>query len=117
MTHHSARTLAFNSFRALAVIFLGITFGIASVSANAATNATTSATTTAGFHHPGVLVNREQLEFVKAKVAAGLEPWKSAFEAAKASDLGALTYTPHPIQTCECGPFSKPDIGCKDEQH
>jgi len=69
------------------------------------------------FHHPGVLVNRAQLDFVKGKVAAGLQPWKSAFEAAKSSDLGALAYTPHPRDTCECGPFSKPDIGCKDEQH
>jgi hypothetical protein len=70
-----------------------------------------------GFHHPGVLINREQLDFIKSKVAAGAEPWKSAFEAAKSSDLGALTYTPHPVATCECGPRSNPDIGCKDEQH
>src|SRR5215204_3969793 len=70
----------------------------------------------AGFYHPGVLVNRAQLEFVKSKVAAGAEPWKSAFEAAKASPLGALSYTPTPRETVECGPFSKPDLGCKDEQ-
>src|SRR5580658_8720453 len=60
----------------------------------------------AGFYHPGVLVNRAQLDFVKGKVAAGIEPWKSAFDAAKASDLGALTYIAHPWKTCECGPFS-----------
>jgi hypothetical protein len=71
----------------------------------------------AGFYHPGVLVNRAQLDFIKSKVAAGIEPWKSAFEAAKASDLGALSYTPHPWTNCDCGPFSKPDLGCKDEQH
>jgi hypothetical protein len=70
----------------------------------------------AGFYHPGVLVNRAQLEFVKAKVAAGQEPWKSAFEAAKSSEYGALDYKAHAWQTCECGPFSKPDLGCKDEQ-
>src|SRR5271170_3133965 len=71
----------------------------------------------AGFYHPGVLVNRAQLEFVKSKVAAGAEPWKSAFEAAKASDLGSLTIVPHPWKQCNCGSFSRPDIGCKDEQH
>src|ERR1700730_6246165 len=71
----------------------------------------------AGFYHPGVLVNRAQLDFVKARVAAGSEPWKSACEAAKASELGASNYVPHPWKTCECGPFSKPDHGCKDEQH
>ena len=71
----------------------------------------------AGFYHPGVLVNRAQLDFVKAKVAAGAEPWKSAFEAAKADASGSLTYVAKPWKTCECGPFSKPDLGCKDEQH
>src|SRR5277367_4734382 len=64
----------------------------------------------AGFYHPGVLVNRAQLEFVKSKVAAGAEPWKSAFEAAKTSDIGSLTYTPHPWKACNCGSFSRPDI-------
>jgi hypothetical protein len=71
----------------------------------------------AGFFHPGVLVNRAQLDFVKAKVAAGTEPWKSAFETAKADTMGAPSYVAHPWKTCECGPFSKPDLGCKDEQH
>jgi hypothetical protein len=70
----------------------------------------------AGFYHPGILVNRAQLDFVKAKIAAGAEPWKSAFEAAKASDLASLDYVPHPWKTCECGSFSNPNFGCKDEQ-
>src|SRR3954452_4941942 len=67
------------------------------------------------FLHPGILVNRAQLEFVKGKVAASAKPWKSAFEAAKASEWGALTYTQHPRKTCECGPYSRPHVGCKDE--
>jgi hypothetical protein len=32
----------------------------------------------AGFYHPGVLVNRAQLDFIKGKAAAGAETWKSA---------------------------------------
>src|SRR5205085_585699 len=32
-----------------------------------------------GFIHPGVLVNRGQLDFVKAKIAAGTQPWKGAY--------------------------------------
>jgi hypothetical protein len=68
------------------------------------------------FRHPGVLVNRAQLEFVRGKIANGAEPWKSAFEAAKASEFGALNYVPKPWQTCECGPRSNPNRGCKDEQ-
>lgn len=70
----------------------------------------------AGFYHPGILVNRAQLDFIKGKVAAAVEPWKSAFEAAKASPMGAVAYIPHPWKTCECGSYSNPDHGCKDEQ-
>ena len=70
-----------------------------------------------GFRHPGVLVNRAQLDFIKSKIAAGTEPWKSALDTAKASELGALVYMPKPWATCECGPRSNPDLGCKDEQH
>jgi hypothetical protein len=69
-----------------------------------------------GFRHPGVLINRAQLDFIKSKVAAGAEPWKSAFEAAKSNELGSLSFTPHAWATCECGPRSNPDLGCKDEQ-
>jgi len=70
----------------------------------------------AGFVHPGVLVNRAQLDEIKKRVAAGTEPQKTAFEALQAHMLGALDYTPHPRATVECGPRSHPDIGCKDEQ-
>ena len=70
----------------------------------------------AGFYHPGVLVNRAQLDLIKQNVAAGKEPWTSAYQAAKASPLGALDTAPAPRETVECGPFSKPDLGCKDEQ-
>ena len=41
----------------------------------------------AGFVHPGVLVNRAQLDEIKRRVAAGIEPQKSAFEALRASPL------------------------------
>ena len=32
------------------------------------------------FTHPGILHSRAELDFVKAKVAEGEEPWKSAWE-------------------------------------
>ena len=70
----------------------------------------------AGFVHPGVLVNRAQLEEIKRRVTAGVEPQKSAFETLKSSKWGALDYTPHPRETVECGSNSNPDFGCKDEQ-
>jgi hypothetical protein len=70
----------------------------------------------AGFYHPGILVNRAQLELIKSKVAAGAEPWKSALQAAKSSEFGSLSYKPKPRATVECGSYSRPDLGCKDEQ-
>jgi hypothetical protein len=69
-----------------------------------------------GFIHPGVLVNRAQLDEMKRRVAAGTEPQKAAFEKLKASPLAALDYTPHPRETVECGSRSNPDLGCKAEQ-
>jgi len=70
----------------------------------------------AGFIHPGVLVNRAQLDEIKRRVAAGIEPQKTAFEAMKASPLCALSYTAHPVPTVMSGPQSNPDIGAKAEQ-
>ena len=70
----------------------------------------------AGFVHPGVLVNRAQLDEIKRRVAAGIEPQKSAFEALKNSRWGARDYVAQPRQTVECGSNSRPDFGCKSEQ-
>ena len=94
----------------LCALCVGVALTFTPVAAPAATNSA------AAFHHPGVLVNLAQLDLIKSRVAAGTEPQKSAFEVAKASPLGALDYTPHPWATCECGPRSNPDLGCKDEQ-
>ena len=73
-------------------------------------------TTTNGFRHPGILVNKEQLDFVKAKVTAGTAPWKAAFDKASASAPGSLTYMPAPVANVGCGSYSNPDIGCSAEK-
>jgi hypothetical protein len=57
----------------------------------------------AGFNHPGVLVSRSQLEFVKAKVAAGVEPWAGQVNVAKRSRYGQLTYRASPVAVMKCG--------------
>jgi hypothetical protein len=87
------------------------------VKVDLAPNTTGRPAKNAGFVHPGVLVNRAQLDEIKRRVAAGVEPQKSAFEAMKASKWGALDYAPHPRATVECGSNSNPDYGCKDEQN
>jgi catechol 2,3-dioxygenase-like lactoylglutathione lyase family enzyme len=74
------------------------------------------AATSGPFIHPGVLVNRAQLDEIKHRVAAGIEPQKAAFARLQADPLAALDYVPHPWATVECGSFSKPDFGCKNEQ-
>jgi hypothetical protein len=69
------------------------------------------------FVHPGILVNRGMLDFVKQRIATNAQPWKSAFDRAKADRLGSLSYVPHPYDYVRCGPFSQnPSVGCADEK-
>jgi hypothetical protein len=69
-----------------------------------------------GFQHPGVLVNRAQLDVMKARVAAGTQPARAAYDAMVASPPASLSYTPHPRAIVECGPSSNPNFGCSDER-
>jgi hypothetical protein len=68
-----------------------------------------------GFKHPGILVTREQLDFVKERLAKGEEPWTSALAKAKA-EAGSLSYVAKPLAVVECGPYSSPNVGCKQER-
>ena len=70
----------------------------------------------ATFTHPGVGVSRAQLDFVRAKVQAGAQPWTNAFNQAKSSSYASLTRTPKPRAVVECGPYSNPNNGCTDER-
>jgi alginate lyase len=69
-----------------------------------------------GFIHPGVLVSRAQLDFVKGRVAAGAQPWTTAYNAMKASRYASLSRTPAPRAVVECGSYSNPNFGCTDER-
>jgi hypothetical protein len=70
----------------------------------------------AGFRHPGVLLNQKQLGLIKQRVADGTEPQKTAFATMLASPYADLGYAPSPRAVVECGPYSRPDLGCKDER-
>lgn len=70
----------------------------------------------ATFTHPGVGVSRPQLDFVRAKVQAGAQPWTNAFNQAKSSTYASLSRTPKARAVVECGSYSNPDIGCRDER-
>jgi hypothetical protein len=82
----------------------------------AAVNAPAALLAPATFTHPGVGVSAPQLDFVRAKVNAGAQPWTTAFNQAKSSVYGSLSRTPKPRAVVECGPYSNPDIGCRDER-
>ncbi|WP_406454985.1 alginate lyase family protein [Streptomyces sp. NBC_00876] len=70
----------------------------------------------AAFTHPGVLVSRPQLDFVRAKVQAGAQPWKGAYDQMMASKYASLTRTATPRAVVECGSYSNPNYGCTDER-
>ncbi|XHM95820.1 alginate lyase family protein [Peterkaempfera sp. SMS 1(5)a] len=70
----------------------------------------------AAFVHPGVLVSRAQLDFARAKVQAGAQPWKSAYDQMLASPYASLSRTPAPRAVVECGSYSNPNYGCTDER-
>ncbi|MGQ4444068.1 hypothetical protein ACN6LI_001915, partial [Streptomyces violaceoruber] len=70
----------------------------------------------AAFTHPGVTVSQGQLDFARAKVDAGAQPWKGAFDQMMASRYADLNRAPKPRAVVECGSYSNPDYGCTDER-
>ncbi|MDI1465979.1 alginate lyase family protein [Catellatospora sp. KI3] len=70
----------------------------------------------ATFAHPGVLVSRAQLDFIRGKVNSGAQPWKAAYDQMFASRYASLTRAAHPRSVVECGSYSNPNYGCTDER-
>jgi hypothetical protein len=70
----------------------------------------------ATFTHPGVLVSRPMLDFVRGKVTANAQPWRAAYDQMAASKYASLSRTPKPRAVVECGPYSDPNLGCTDER-
>jgi hypothetical protein len=69
------------------------------------------------FQHPGVLLSRAQLDYMKTMVQAHQDPFYSAFIKAQNSSSGSLTYVPTgpPAITnglIVCGSTSNPNYGC-----
>ncbi|MFE4172173.1 alginate lyase family protein [Streptomyces sp. NPDC056909] len=70
----------------------------------------------ASFTHPGVNLSTAQLDFVRSKVQAGAQPWKSAYDQMMGSRYASLTRTAKPRAVVECGSYSNPNNGCTDER-
>jgi parallel beta-helix repeat protein len=84
------------------VLILGV-FGIASWAAGAGS-----------FIHPGMLQTRKDLEFMKQKIAAGEEPWKTAWSNLCSESYSALNFVPKPVAHVVRGPYGRPSIGDKE---
>ena len=70
----------------------------------------------AAFVHPGVLVSRAQLDYVRQQVNAGAQPQTQAYQAMMNDALLSQSRAPHPRAVVECGPYSVPNLGCTDER-
>lgn len=82
---------------------------------------------TSGFVHPGILLSTPQLNFVRAKIAAGTAPWTTFFtqmqtvKPALGSEAGvpyaSLSYVPHAADYVECssGSAANETVQCNDE--
>jgi len=71
------------------------------------------------FVHPGIINTTSSLQAVKAKVAAGEQPWKSAFERLQHDPTGSLTYRPQADwSVIDCGPRdgTPPNPACAAER-
>ncbi|GAA3002816.1 alginate lyase family protein [Streptomyces drozdowiczii] len=101
---------------ALAALTTGLFTAPASAGAPAARPAPEAAAAPAAFTHPGVLVSRPQLDFVRSKVQAGAQPWKSAYDQMMGSAYASLSRTAKPRAVVECGSYSNPNYGCTDER-
>ncbi|MEW1887459.1 alginate lyase family protein [Streptomyces sp. NPDC085659] len=100
---------------ALAALTSGLFMAPASAGP-AAAPAPARAAAPAAFTHPGVLVSRPQLDFVRSKVQAGAQPWKSAYDQMVGSKYASLSRTAKPRAVVECGSYSNPNYGCTDER-
>ncbi len=65
----------------------------------------------AQFVHPGILHTKADLDFFKAKIQSGKEPWKSAWQQLQNSDLAQLSIKPKAISHISCGSYNLPDNG------
>ncbi|MER7175345.1 alginate lyase family protein [Streptomyces mesophilus] len=66
--------------------------------------------------HPGALLDRGRLDFVRARVRAGEEPYASAFDAMRASRYASLWYFVQPQTEVVCPPGDRPGHGCVQER-
>jgi Alginate lyase len=79
---------------------------------------TSFAATTGNFKHPGVLLSKGQIDFIKTKVNTNAQPWKSAFDQMSGGFLASKNYVPKPVPKLQCTTSglanAYPQLGCTD---
>jgi hypothetical protein len=88
-------------------------FGLAASTAGGAAVEETSVTTQR-IVHPGVLQTRADLEFMKAKIKAGEEPWKSSWELWLAGPVSSLDFKPKPFAHVIRGAYAAGELGGRE---
>lgn len=66
------------------------------------------------FVHPGILQTRQDLEFMRAKVAAGEQPWKQAWENLRAEPYSSLEFRARPAAHIARGSFGSHASGDRE---
>ena len=66
------------------------------------------------FVHPGILQTRPDLEFMKAKVAAGEQPWKQAWQNLRDQPYSSLDFQPKAVTHIMRGAFGRVASGDRD---
>jgi hypothetical protein len=105
---------------AAAVALLGGTLAGPAAAQDTTTDPTTGQAAVAAspttFTHPGVMVSRSQLDYVRTQVQSGAQPWASAYQQMTSSSYASLSRAPKPRSVVECGSYSNPNNGCTDER-
>jgi len=73
------------------------------------------------WQHPGFVVSKPQLDFVKSQLSSKSQPWTDAYnkmlgDEDKYGTYVSATRSSKARATVECGPVTNPDIGCTDER-
>jgi len=66
------------------------------------------------FTHPGISHSQASIDLIKAKIAAGEQPWARAWEKVQESRYASLDWRPQPHPHVERGPSNNPNIGSSD---
>jgi hypothetical protein len=69
------------------------------------------ASASASFVHPGMLHTQADLDFVKAAIRSGREPWKAAWWQMQHSRYASPATAPQPFEYVDNGPYNVPDNG------